>query len=180
MSHDPQADSRARLTQLWLESEAAVRAFVFAAVHSLHDADDVVQQVAMTVARRFDEYDPQRPFIGWVLWLAKSRIIDHYRQQGRQRVVFSDALLEQLAAVIADQPPQESSARRLALDECLDQLPTRSRQLLDLKYVDNLSIDALAKQTGITAGSARVMLCRIRDRLAECVDARLKLEPRGT
>ena len=36
--------------------------------------------------------------MGWVLWLAKSKIVDHYRAQGRRKVVFSGTLLDQMAA----------------------------------------------------------------------------------
>ena len=53
-------DRRERLTRLWLEAESTVRAFVFSAVPEFQDAEDVVQQVALTVARRFDEYDTAR------------------------------------------------------------------------------------------------------------------------
>jgi RNA polymerase sigma-70 factor (ECF subfamily) len=79
--HEYEIDVRERLTRLWLKAEPSVQAFVFAAVNDVNDEEDVVQQVALTVARRFDEYDGMRPFIAWALWLAKSRIADHYRKQ---------------------------------------------------------------------------------------------------
>lgn len=62
MNDRSEADTRERLTRLWLETEPAVRAFVFASISSFSDAEDVVQKVAMTVARRFDEYDTEQPF----------------------------------------------------------------------------------------------------------------------
>jgi RNA polymerase sigma-70 factor (ECF subfamily) len=179
MSGDPNVDSRTRLTRLWLESEPAIRAFVFAAVRGLQDAEDVAQQVALTAAKRFDEYDASRPFVAWALWLARSRVVAHYRKQARQREVFSDALLGRLAAAIEQRSHAESSARQLALEECLERLPQKSRAMLDLRYVDNLPMESIAQKSGVTPGSARVMLCRIRDRLASCVESRLKLEAGG-
>lgn len=176
MSDDSNIDSRTRLTQLWLESEPAVRAFVFAAVRGLQDAEDVVQKVALTTARRFDEYDSSRPFVAWALWLAKSRVVDHYRNQARQKEVFSDALLDRLASAIEQEQPSRQTDRQLALEQCLETLPAKSRQMLDLRYVDNLPMESIAERSGVTAGSMRVMLCRIRDRLAECVESRLKTE----
>ena len=74
---------RERLSRLWMHAEPAVNAYVFAAVQRFQDAEDVVQQVALAAARRFEEYDDTRPFVAWVLWLAKSKIIDHYRAQVR-------------------------------------------------------------------------------------------------
>jgi RNA polymerase sigma-70 factor (ECF subfamily) len=176
MSGDSDVDSRTRLTQLWLESEPAVRLFVFAAIQRLQDAEDVLQQVAMTAAKRFDEYDPSRPFVGWALWLAKSRVVDHYRKQARQREVFSNALLDRLAAAVEQRTHQESTARQQALEKCLKQLPPKSRAMLDLRYVDDLPVDSLAQKSGVTLGSAHVILSRIRDRLADCIKSRLRLE----
>ena len=89
---------RERLSRLWMQAEPAVNAYVFATVQRFQDAEDVVQQVALAAARRFDEYDGTRPFVAWVLWLAKSKIIDFYRRQGRQRIVFSETLLDLTAA----------------------------------------------------------------------------------
>ena len=50
------------------------------------------------------------------------------------------------------------------------------RRLLDLRYVDDASMDAIAQAISSTAGSVRVMLFRIRDLLAECVKAELAKE----
>ena len=87
MDHEQASDIRERLSRLWMQAEPSVNAYVFAAVQRFEDAEDVVQQVALTAARRFEEYDDSRPFVAWVLWLAKSKIIDHYRVQGRQKLV---------------------------------------------------------------------------------------------
>ena len=132
VNHKSETDARERLTQLWLEAEPSVQAYVFAALSCSYDADDVVQQVALTVARRFDEYDGARPFVAWALWLAKSRIADHYRKQGRERLVFSDALMHQLAEALIQRQP-DRAARNEALEKCLDKLPENSRQMLALR-----------------------------------------------
>ena len=65
MDRKPEIQTRERLTRLWLEAEPAVRAYVGASVRGFHDAEDVVQQVALTAARRFDEFDASRhrPFV---------------------------------------------------------------------------------------------------------------------
>ena len=93
VNHESEIDERERLTRLWLEAEPSVQAYIFSAIRCAYDAEGVVQQIALTVARRFDEYDGARPFVAWALWLTKSHIADHYRKQGRERLVYSDALM---------------------------------------------------------------------------------------
>ena len=48
----------------------------------------LVQQIAQETARRFDQYDPERPFLGWALWITKSRVIDFYRRRSRDQLDF--------------------------------------------------------------------------------------------
>ncbi len=166
---------REEFTHYWLQAEPSVSAYVFASISGFHDAEDVVQRIAQELARRFDEYDSRRPFVAWTLWIAKSRVIDFYRSQDRARIVFSDELLGQLADTIVKQADGRSH-RREALEACLDELPPRSRRLLDLRYVDELSAVDAAREVGSTAGSVRVLLSRARTVLASCIERRLAME----
>lgn len=176
MKHeDDEILKRERLSRLWLEADPSVRAFVGASVGGFQDAQDVVQQVAMTVARRFEEYDEARPFLAWVLWLAKSRIADHHRKRGREKVVFSDALMDQLAEAFVQRQP-ERSARQEALEHCLDKLPEKSRQMLQLRYEEDSSMERVAEAVESSAAAVRVMLFRIRNLLADCIQKELTRE----
>lgn len=167
--------TREEFTNHWLDTEPSVSAYVFASISGFHDAEDVVQRIAQELARRFDEYDSSRPFVAWALWIAKSRVIDFYRTQNRTRIVFSDELLGQLADTIAKQA-ESRSHRREALEDCLEELPPKSRRLLDLRYVDELSATDTAREIESTSGSVRVLLSRVRTVLASCVERRLAME----
>ena len=168
-------DRREDFTQRWLAAEPSVSAYVFSVISSFHDAEDLVQQIAQETARRFDQYDPERPFLGWALWITKSRVIDFYRRRSRDQLVFSDDLLKRLAEVISSKEAGRHE-RREALEHCLDGLPERSRKLLDLRYVENFSSRQIAESIDSTTGSIRVSLTRLRDRLADCVRQRLAME----
>lgn len=175
MTDAAELEARERLARLWLEAEPAVRAFVFASISSFSDAEDVVQKVALTVARRFDEYDEVRPFEAWAIWLAKSRVIDHYRVSGREKLVFSEQLMDQFAdSLVARQ--SEQSARGVALEKCVEKLPDKSRRLLELRYEDGASAEAMAESLNSSAGSIRVMLHRVRNLLAECIQTEVGKE----
>lgn len=168
--------ARERLTRLWIEAEPAVRAFVFASISGFADAEDVLQKVALNVARRFDEYDPERPFQAWALWLAKSRVIDHYRVKGREKLVFSEPLLDQLAHSLATRSPRQQSARAAAMERCIEKLPEKSQRMLMLRYFEDASTEDVAKAVSSTAGSVRVMLHRVRNMLADCITLEVERE----
>jgi len=175
MGSPDEIETRERLTRHWLAAEPSIRAFVAASVRAPADREDVVQQVALTVARRFDEYDSTRPFLGWALWLARSRVIDFYRGQDRHRLPFAEDVLERLVDALAEKQP-EVSPRREALDRCLEGLPPRSRTLVTLRYHDGLSMERIAAALHSTPGSVRVALFRVREVLAACIERRLAAE----
>jgi RNA polymerase sigma-70 factor (ECF subfamily) len=175
MSNESESDLRERMTRHWLASEHAVRSYIAGAVGSFQDREDLLQQVALTVARRFEEFDERRPFIAWALWIAKSRIIDFYRSRDRQSQFLSDDLLEKYVEALMKRQ-QAIPARREALEHCLEKLPDRSRNLVRMKYHDGLKIDEIAEAIQSTTASVRVTLFRIRDALADCIKRRLASE----
>ncbi|MFN5853825.1 MAG: sigma-70 family RNA polymerase sigma factor [Pirellulaceae bacterium] len=172
MSTKEEREIRERMTRCWLSAEPSVRAYIAAAIRSSVDREDLLQQVALTVARRFDDYDPSRPFLPWVLWLAKSRIIDFYRTKQRRPTLLDDSMLRQLADHLIDR--QNDGASRLeALEHCLEKLPDRSRRLLNMRYHQSLGIEKIAEAIRSTPVSVRVTLFRIREALADCIQRRL-------
>lgn len=168
-------DRREIFAQHWIAAEPSVSAYVFAVISGFHDAEDLVQQIAQETARRFDQYDPERPFLGWALWITKSRVIDFYRQRSRDQLVFSDDLLKRLGELIASREAGRND-RREALEHCLNHLPQRSRKLLDLRYGQDTSSYNIAEIIGSTPGSIRVTLTRLRNQLANCVEQRMAME----
>jgi len=172
---ESESEIRERMTRHWLEAEQSVRAYVAGAVRSFVDREDLLQQVALTIARRFDEFDEQRPFLAWALWIAKSRVIDFYRSQNRHQQFLSDFLLDKYADTLV-QRQEVISRRREALEHCLEKLPDRSRALIRFKYQDGLRIEQIAETIRSTSASVRVALYRVRNALAECIQGRLASE----
>jgi RNA polymerase sigma-70 factor (ECF subfamily) len=71
------------------------------------------------------------------------------------------------------------SARRAALEECLERLTADARQLIELRYHQQWPITQIATSRHSTPGSIRVTLFRIREVLANCIRRRLALEELG-
>ena len=81
------AQSRALLARNWGNVQTSLLAFITASAPQFSDAEDLLQEVAVEVAVRFDEYDPSRPFLPWALWIAKIKLAEFYRTRQRRQVI---------------------------------------------------------------------------------------------
>ena len=62
---DDAAQERAQLAVDWERARTAVFAQLLAGIGSFHDAEDVLQEVAVSVAKNYSSYDSTRPFVAW-------------------------------------------------------------------------------------------------------------------
>jgi len=165
-------DEQPGLAQLWVLAQPAVSAFIRSSVRDGHAADDLLQQVAVITTREFDKYDRSRPFTNWAVGIAKMQILSHIRDKRRDRLYFDDELL----GVIADahaQAPRKSGPRLYALETCLKRVQPKSRRLIEMRYVSNLSLQQISNQSALTINAVRSALHRIRTALAHCVSDEL-------
>lgn len=158
-------------TRLWTLAQPVVSALVTAVVREFRDRDDVLQEIAVAALESFDNYDPARPFVPWVLGLARNQVGLYLRRRQRDRLVFDEATIDCLTATFGGMERRES-ARLDALTECLRSLEGRARELCRLRYQDDLKPAAIAERLGMAPNSVAKALQRIRDQLRECIDRR--------
>jgi RNA polymerase sigma-70 factor (ECF subfamily) len=136
------------------------------------DVDDLLQEINVVLWEKCDEFQPGTDFWAWASQIARFKVLNQVRKYGRERLVFDDAVLQQLAAM-AEQKLQDLDRRRDALDHCLKQLPPAQRQLIDLRYARGQTVESIAASIGRPAGSIRQTLYRIRAALEACVQTQL-------
>lgn len=165
-------DSRELLAVSWVKVQPSLTAFLIASTPQFSDAEDLLQEVAAEVARRFDEYDPSRPFLPWALWVAKIKIANFYRARERSPVKFIGDSIDALGEA-CDRVQGTLAEEKWALEKCLATLTGRSRQLLQLRYFEDLSPQEMSERLDMTAGAVRIALSRIRSALISCVRSTL-------
>lgn len=161
-----------RFARLWVSAQTAVAAYVFSAIRDTHEAEDVLQLIAEAAVEDFDRYDPQRSFTGWVLGIARHRVLHHLRTRRRDRHVFGDKAL-MLIAEAHERLDRQGDGRREALSHCLEKLTDRHRRLLNLRYEQAMGPGAIADQMGTSVNAISVALHRVRQGLADCIRRRL-------
>ena len=138
-------------------------------------AEDILQETATALWRKFSDYDPSESFLYWAFGFARLQVLKHRQQSGRKPLLFDDAFL----AVLADERGNEQvalEARRNALAFCLERLMADDRQLLDSRYQRRRTVASLAQRTGRPAKRLYNALDRIRRALLDCVTRQLDSE----
>ena len=160
---------------LYVEHEPSLRGFVRSLVPTLEDANDVMQEVAMALWKRFESLDAPENFRRWAFGVARLEALEYRRKMGRDRHVFGEDLLMQLAddaEEMADQFVEE----RKALDACLQKLPSDQRSLVEAAYAPGVRMDELAARIGRTAMAVYKSQHRIRMMLTDCAKRELSKE----
>ncbi len=159
---------------LLVRHQNALLRYLLPLVGTLDDAEDVLQQTALALWQKFDQYDPDRPFLPFAKRFAYNEVLMHHRKMRRYRFL-NQELIETL---VAHQEEQELSVqeRHLALQSCIAMLPETDRLLLDERYSESgKTIQQLASETGQKANVLYKTLARIRRQLLDCVSQKLRL-----
>ena len=126
-------------------------------------AEDIVQDVFMSVWRKADTFDPKRGgFRPWVLQIAHFRILNELRHRSRRPQIDPEAegeLLEDLPDTNAE--PIEAAwetYRREAVRAAVDKLPPPQRQALRLAFFEDLTHDQVADALDLPLGTVKTRI----------------------
>lgn len=113
------------------------------------DAEDVVHEVFVIVARRLDDYDPAYPERAWISGIARRVVMHHHRGAGRRSR--KHAALEAPAPVEAGSLPDEVVSQKQAasfLEAFLDELDAERREVFVLAELQGLAAKSIADIVG--------------------------------
>jgi RNA polymerase sigma-70 factor (ECF subfamily) len=169
------ADPHARFLALFLRGEKEIFRYVAALIPNVADAQDVVQQTALALWRKFDLYDSAQPFTPWACRFALLEAQEFLRKQQRWRAFVEGGLAEELARRRQELDP-EFGRRFHHLEECVRKLPGYQRDLIEGYYYRRAAVDELAAVVGRSVEAVYKSLQRIRRTLLECVTQAMQAE----
>ncbi|MGL6094566.1 MAG: sigma-70 family RNA polymerase sigma factor [Fimbriiglobus sp.] len=157
--------------RLLAQNQRRIYLYVLTLVPNHDDAEEVLQNANLVLWREFGKFESGTNFAAWACRVALNQVLAWRKKRQRDRLQFSDAFLEAVAAEVADASRLEERAAALA--KCVEKLPTAQRDLLRLRYTEGGSIDAVARQVNRTVEATYRALSRIRHVLYDCVTREL-------
>jgi RNA polymerase sigma factor (sigma-70 family) len=138
-----------------------LRAFVRRYVADLADVEDIVQEAFAELLAAYRLMQPIEQVAGWLLRVARNRIIDRFRAQSRESKLIDvraghgeadpERVLDEWLAPVAD-GPDAAYARDVLVDElaaALDELPPQQRAVFVAHEIEGRSFKDLAASTGL-------------------------------
>jgi RNA polymerase sigma-70 factor (ECF subfamily) len=162
-------DSQAQFLRLFLSSERELFRYVAALVPDAGDAEEIVQQTAVELWKKFDQYDARQPFTPWACRFAINVVKQWVAGRQRWQSLLERGLAEELADRRNQLRPQFES-RLSHLDQCLEKLPPEQRGIVESYYFRRQSIDAIAAETRRSVESVYKTLQRVRLVLRQCIE----------
>jgi RNA polymerase sigma-70 factor, ECF subfamily len=165
MQTDPR---QAQFLRLFLTCQPRIFAYIRSLVFSRADADDVLQETALVMWEKFDQFVPGTHFDRWAYRIAHLQVLSHRQKKARERLRFSDTLVERLAVqMTADSDQLEHTHATLAT--CIGKLPDKDRQLVLQRYKGDTTNRDVAHATGRSESGISRALNRIYTALFFCL-----------
>jgi RNA polymerase sigma-70 factor (ECF subfamily) len=166
-----------RFEELYEAHAGSVRGFVLSLVRDPVVADDVMQEVAMVLWRRFNDFNPEHSFGSWARGIAYNKVLKRWRKYSRSPVVISSDAVEGVMAAY-DRAEHQITDEEIALETCMEKLPERSREYVELRYVQKLQLNEIAERLDNTLNAVNKALGKIRGKLMDCIRNVLASMPR--
>ena len=149
--------------------------FIRSLIPKPDEAEEVLQRTNLVLWEKFDGFELGTNFRAWACKIARYEVFNHRAIRNRGEVLFSDALIHDLAEV-AVEDAAVLEARTRALEYCREKLRQADREMLDRRYEPGATSQSVAKQLGRPVKSVYKSLSRIRKSLFDCTTKRLARE----
>ena len=163
---------RAALQMVYQDTSAKLFGVCLRILNDRSEAEDVLQEVYLTVWRKAASFDPARASpITWLAAIARNRSIDRLRSAAGGRRMDPIEAAEEVrdpapAAVELVEAAQQSS--RLGL--CLEQLEPRQASAIRAAFLDGNTYEELAERMRVPLGTMKSWIRRGLLKLRDCLE----------
>ena len=120
------------------------------------EVEDLVQDVLLSVHAVRASYDPERPFIPWLMAIVRNRLADGARRYARRAA--REVQVDDIDVTFADVRTNtgESALSTEALQAAVQALPPGQRQAIELLKLREMSLQEESSLTGTSIGALKV------------------------
>ena len=165
---NPGEDRTEAFIRLLTEHERRLGRYAMSMVPHAQDSDDILQEAKIVMWRSFDRFELGTNFGAWARKVVFHQVLAYRRKKAKLATPLSEETLTLLAAD-AEEMVEHFDKRKSALSSCVAKLQEEHREVLTLRYRDEMSIESISERVDRTVSAVYRLLSRVRRNLHECV-----------
>lgn len=148
------------LSQIISRHQSKIYGFIYSKIPDRDICDDVFQDTFVKVIKtlKSNSYNEEGKFLPWVMRIAHNLVIDHFRKTKKMPMlreteefsifsIFNDNSITIECQLINEQID-------LDLKKLINQLPEDQKQVLTMRFYNDMSFKEISEQTGVSINTA--------------------------
>jgi RNA polymerase sigma-70 factor (ECF subfamily) len=150
--------------QIWSELKTSLRGFIARRIDNEADADDILQNVFLSIHSRIHQLKDTGKVHAWVYQITRNAIYDYYRSR---RPEISLDKSESFDIAQEETPEAENERQEIlsCLNPMIDRLPDNYRRALRLADIQEIPQAEVANQLNISVSGAKSRVQRARGKV---------------
>ena len=129
------------------------------------DAEDILELTLLKAWENRDKYDSTKSNIQtWLFTIARNTIIDHYRSY-KEIISEEEGEINNIASEDSPVKKAEQKLTQIAIEKALSELSEIQREVITLRYMEDLSFKEIAQILNKNEGTIRVIQLRALSKL---------------
>lgn len=146
-----QTGDRLALEELITLWQPRLRGFLHKMISEIHGIDDLAQEVWLDVFRDLPRLENPQAFVPWLYRIARNRVFRVLRRKSQTQLPIDDVEVTDETASDPEFGPEDAQA----VHHALDQLSPEHREVLLLRFMENMSYQDIAKVVECPIGTVR-------------------------
>lgn len=125
------------------------------------DVEDIVQDILLSLHQGRGTWDPARPFLPWIVAIARARLADNARRYMRRTRI--DLAVTELAETFCDIPTNtdaETVVNLMSVRKAMKGLTPAEQQAVELLRLREMTLAEAAEASGSTVAALKVAIHR--------------------
>jgi len=155
--------------------------YIAKSVGDKHIAEELTQEVFLKIYRNLNRFDKNLSFSVWLFTIARNTTIDYFKSSNSQYTYALNEGLDSNRINNTSQNPVEiieKKENREILDRMVNSLPSKYKELIVLKYFEELSYCEISKRLDIPINKVKWRLYEARKKIIKAFEDNEKEERR--
>lgn len=160
--------------KLFKANEERIYRLILALVPNYTVAEEIMQDAMLVMWRKFDQFEIGTSFAAWGMQISRFIVYKFYREKNKSIVVNfnSDAMNNILKNQYIFE--EDDNLYLESLQDCFDKLHSNHKELISLRYENNMKITDIALKIGKTFQATYKIMSRIHHVLYHCIERNVR------